>query len=85
MSQSNSSKKIQHHQRTNYDNVISYAHIPLVPYIQERSDVPYDHASRLLFDEGSEASEPYNKYAHLFKNNLKIIAAMELFRRFEKP
>ena len=28
----------------------------------KRSDVPYGHASMLLFDEGSEATEPYNKY-----------------------
>ena len=24
--------------RTNYDNVVSYIHIPLVPYMQERSE-----------------------------------------------
>ena len=32
----------------------------------KRSDVPYDHASMLLLGEGSEATEPYNKYANLF-------------------
>ena len=41
--------------------------------------MPYGHASMLLPDEGSEATEPYNKYANLLKNNLKIIAAI----RFE--
>ena len=28
----------------------------------KRSDVPYGHASMLLLGEGSEATEPYNKY-----------------------
>ena len=42
----------------NYDNVISEA---------KRSDVPYGHASMLLLGEGSEATEPYNKHANLFK------------------
>ena len=27
----------------------------------------YGHASMLLLGEGSEATEPYNKYANLFK------------------
>ena len=31
-----------------------------------QSDVPYGHASKLLLGEGSEAIEPYNKYANLF-------------------
>ena len=43
-----------------YDNLISYAHIPLVPQMQERSDMPFGHASMLLLGEGSEATEPYN-------------------------
>ena len=34
----------------------------------KQSDVPYDHASMLLLDEGSEATEPYNKHANLFEN-----------------
>ena len=51
----------------NYYNVVSYVHIPLVPYMQERSDVRYGHASLLLLGEGSESTEPYNKYANLFK------------------
>ena len=33
----------------------------------KRSDVPYGHASMLLLGEGSEATEPYNKYANLFE------------------
>ena len=33
----------------------------------KRSDVPYGHASMLLLGEGSEATEPYNKFANLFK------------------
>ena len=32
-----------------------------------RSVVPYGHASMLLLGEGSEATEPYNKNANLFK------------------
>ena len=31
--------------------------------------MPYGHASMLLLGEGSEATEPYNKYANLFKKN----------------
>ena len=58
--------------RTNYDYKVSYVRITLVPQMQERSDVLYDYASMLLLGEGSEATEPYNKY-----DNLKIIAAME--------
>ena len=33
----------------------------------KRSDVPYGHASMLLLGEGSEATEPNNEYANLFK------------------
>ena len=33
----------------------------------KRSDVPYGHASLLLLGEGSDATEPYNKYRNLFK------------------
>ena len=29
--------------------------------------MPYGHASGLLFGDGSEATEPYNKIANLFK------------------
>ena len=32
----------------------------------KRSDVPIGHASMLLLDEGSEATEPYNKYEAFF-------------------
>ena len=34
--------------------------------MQERSDVPYGHASMLLLGEGSEANESYNKYEAFF-------------------
>ena len=30
--------------------------------MQERSDVPFGHVSMLVLGEGSEATEPYNKY-----------------------
>ena len=33
----------------------------------KRSDVSYGHGSMLLLGEGSEATEPYIKYANLFK------------------
>ena len=33
----------------------------------KRSDVPYGHASMLLLGEGSEATEPYNKYEPFFR------------------
>ena len=46
----------------NFYNVVRYVPIPLVPWMQERSDVPYGHASMLLLGEGSEAAEPYKKY-----------------------
>ena len=35
--------------------------------MQKRSDVPYGHTWMLLLGEGSEATEPYGKYADLFK------------------
>ena len=35
----------------------------------KRSDLPYGHASMLLLGEGSEATEPYNKYANLLKSS----------------
>ena len=43
-------------------NVVRYVHIPLVNAGAKRSDVSYGHASMLLLGEGSEATEPYNKY-----------------------
>ena len=61
---------------TFYYNLVCCVHIPLVPYMQERSgaersgakrsDVPNGHASMLLLGEGSEATEPYNIHANLF-------------------
>ena len=38
--------------------------------MQERNEAErraHGHASMLLLGEGSEATEPYNKYANLFK------------------
>ena len=59
---------MQHNRRTNYDNVISYVHIPSALNAgAKRSDVPYGHASMLLLGEGSDATEPDGKYANLFK------------------
>ena len=53
---------------TNFDYVISYAHTSSALNAgAKRSDVPYGHVSMLLLGEGSEATEPYNKYANLFK------------------
>ena len=44
--------------------------------IEERSDVPYGYASKLLFGEVSEATEPYNKYEPLRKNQVSSISAV---------
>ena len=50
----------------------------------KRSDVPYGHASILLLDEGSEATEPYNKYANRHKKlPNETNPDMEFFRRIE--
>ena len=52
----------------------------------ERSDVSYDHASMLLLGEGIEATEPYNKYANLFKNISPMINLINPFgRHFCRP
>ena len=37
----------------------------------KRSDVPYGHASMLLLDEGSEATEPYNKYDKIRPHSIR--------------
>ena len=42
--------------------MFTYPQCPECSSEAERSDVPYGHASMLLFGEGSEATEPYNKY-----------------------
>ena len=45
----------------------AYSHTPSALNAgAKRSDVPFGHASMLLLGEGSEATEPYNKYANLF-------------------
>ena len=45
------------------NNVVICSHTPSALNAgAKRSDVPYDHASMLLLGEGSEATEPYNKY-----------------------
>ena len=51
--------------RNYYYNVVSYVHIHQCPKSRseaKRSDVLYSSASMLLLGEGSEATEPYNKY-----------------------
>ena len=51
--------------------------------MQERSDVPYGHASKLLRGEGSEATEPYNNYEPLQINQVSCklaVTALILFR-----
>ena len=48
--------------------------------------MPYDHASMLLLGEGSEATEPYNKYANLFKYISYVINLINPFgRHFCRP
>ena len=39
----------------------------------KRSDVPFGHASMLLLDEGSEATEPYYKYAKYFSAKVNLL------------
>ena len=41
--------------------------------MQERSDVPYGHASILLLGEGSEATEPYNKYDKVRPHSIRSL------------
>ena len=44
--------------------------------MQERSeanDVPYGHASMLLLGEGSEATEPYNKYDKIRPHSIRSL------------
>ena len=51
-------------------------HIPLVPECRseaKRSDVPYGHASMLLLGEGSEATEPYNKYDKIRPHSIRSL------------
>ena len=50
------------------------------------SDVLYGYASMLLLGEGSEATEPYNKYANVFKNIRKLLNLINPFgRHFCRP
>ena len=42
--------------------MFTYPYCPECRSEAKRSDVPYGHASMLLLGEGSEATEPYNKY-----------------------
>ena len=58
----------------------NYVHIPLVPQMQERSDVPYGHASMLLLGEGSEATEPYNKYDKIRPHSIRSLQFDQKFR-----
>ena len=47
---------------------------------------PYGHASMLLHGEGSEATEPYTKYAILFKYNSYLVNLISPFgRHFCRP
>ena len=39
----------------------------------KRSDVPYGHASMLLLGEGSEATEPYNKYDKIRPHSIRSL------------
>ena len=41
--------------------------------MQERSDVPYGHASMLLLGEGSEATDPYNKYDKFRPHSIRYL------------
>ena len=39
----------------------------------KRSDLPYGHASMLLLGEGSEATEPYNKYDKIRPQSIRSL------------
>ena len=39
----------------------------------KRSDVPHGHASMLLLGEGSEATEPYNKYDKIRPHSIRSL------------
>ena len=39
----------------------------------KRSDVPYGHASKLLLDEGSKATEPYNKHDKIRPHSIRSL------------
>ena len=39
----------------------------------KRSDLPYGHASMLLLGEGSEATEPYNKYVKIRPHSIRSL------------
>ena len=39
----------------------------------KRSNVPYGHASMLLLGEGSEATEPYNKYDKIRQHSIRSL------------
>ena len=62
------------------------SHNPKCRSEAKRSDVPYVHASMLLLSEGSEATEPYNKYANIFKHISYLINLINPFgRHFCRP
>ena len=46
--------------------MFTYSQCPKCRSEAKRSDVPFGHASMLLLGEGSEATEPYNKYEAFF-------------------
>ena len=46
----------------------------------KRSDVPYGHASMLLFGEGNEATRLYNKYTNHFVPFLFVVIVFQTFR-----
>ena len=47
--------------------------------MQERSDVPYGHASMLLLGKGSEATEPYNKYDKIRPHSIRSLQSIKRF------
>ena len=46
-----------------------------------RSDVPHGHASMLLLGEGSEATEPYNKYDKIRPHSIRSLQFDQKVRR----
>ena len=66
----------QNNSDLNFFNVVRYVHLPLVPWMQERSEAErraiWD-ASMLLLGEGSEVTEPYNKHNQIRPHSIRSL------------
>ena len=53
--------------------MFTYPYCPECRSEAKRSDVPYSHASMLQLGEGSEATEPYNKYDKIRPHSIRSL------------